>query len=537
MQKKAKMSLEKRHNLTGWAFLIPAALLIFIFCFYPMVQALILSFSKKGTGGSTFVGLANYQRILKDKTFQQCLFNTVFYFIIQVPVMLVLALGLAQLLNNPKIKGKGIFRTLIFLPCATSLVSYSMIFKSLFAQDGLVNNVITAIGFSRIDWFQNAWAARWVIILALIWRWTGYNMVFYLAGLQNIDYSVYEASYIDGATPFQQFLKITVPLLKPTILLTAIMSTSGTLQLFDESVNLTAGGPGKSTMTLAHYIYNISFVETPKFNYAAALSVFILVSVAILSAIQMKVGDKRYYMICGATNTSIDIVRGRLLPGTHLLENFQTLIATQNLGRAMFNSFRNAIVITVVALLVCSIAGYGFEIYHDKGKDILMSILLLAMMLPFVAIMIPLFKMFSAWKLVNTWIALALPSISTPFLIMMFRQAARSFPHDIIEASRLEGLSEIKIFFTMFLPIMKSTYGAAMTVTFMNAWNNYLWPTIILQDKNQITMPMLVANLKSGYSVDYGMLMLGVLICTLPTAVIFLCLQKSFANGIAGAVK
>ena len=293
MQKKAKMSLEKRHNLTGWAFLIPAALLIFIFCFYPMVQALILSFSKKGTGGSTFAGLANYQRILKDKTFQQWLFNTVFYFIIQVPVMLVLALGLAQLLNNPKIKGKGIFRTLIFLPCATSLVSYSMIFKSLFAQDGLVNNVITAIGFSRIDWFQNAWAARWVIILALIWRWTGYNMVFYLAGLQNIDYSVYEASYIDGATPFQQFLKITVPLLKPTILLTAIMSTSGTLQLFDESVNLTAGGPGKSTMTLAHYIYNISFVETPKFNYAAALSVFILVSVAILSAIQMKVGDKR----------------------------------------------------------------------------------------------------------------------------------------------------------------------------------------------------------------------------------------------------
>ena len=289
-KKKAKLSLEKKHNLTGWAFLLPASILIFVFCFYPMSQAILLSFRK--TGG-VFNGAANYARIFKDKTFQQCLFNTFFYFVIQVPIMLVLALMLAQLLNNPKIKGKGIFRTLIFLPCATSLVSYSMIFKSLFAQDGLVNNVITAIGFSRIDWFQNAWAARWVIILALIWRWTGYNMVFYLAGLQNIDYSVYEASYIDGATPFQQFLKITVPLLKPTILLTAIMSTSGTLQLFDESVNLTAGGPGKSTMTLAHYIYNISFVETPKFNYAAALSVFILVSVAILSAIQMKVGDKR----------------------------------------------------------------------------------------------------------------------------------------------------------------------------------------------------------------------------------------------------
>ncbi len=244
-----------------------------------------------------------------------------------------------------------------------------------------------------------------------------------------------------------------------------------------------------------------------------------------------------YYMLCGATNASIDVVRGKLIPGTYLMENFKTLVSMQNLQLAMFNSFRNAIITTFIALLVCSIAGYGFEIYHDKGKDTLMSILLLAMMLPFVAIMIPLFKMFISWGLVNTWIALVIPSISTPFMIMLFRQAARSFPHDIIEAARLEGLSEVQIFFRMFIPIMKSTYGAAMTVTFMNAWNNYLWPTIILQDSKAITMPMLVANLKSGYSVDYGMLMLGVLICTLPTAIIFLCLQKSFANGITGAVK
>lgn len=244
-----------------------------------------------------------------------------------------------------------------------------------------------------------------------------------------------------------------------------------------------------------------------------------------------------YYMLCGATNASIDVVRGKLIPGTYLMENFKTLVSMQNLQLAMFNSFRNAIITTFIALLVCSIAGYGFEIYHDKGKDTLMSILLLAMMLPFVAIMIPLFKMFTSWGLVNTWVALVIPSISTPFMIMLFRQAARSFPHDIIEAARLEGLSEVQIFFQMFIPIMKSTYGAAMTVTFMNAWNNYLWPTIILQDSKAITMPMLVANLKSGYSVDYGMLMLGVLICTLPTAIIFLCLQKSFANGITGAVK
>ena len=289
-KKKAKLSLEKRHNLTGWAFLLPASILIFVFCFYPMSQAILLSFRK--TGG-VFNGAANYARILKDKTFQQCLFNTFFYFVIQVPIMLVLALMLAQLLNNPKIKGKGIFRTLIFLPCATSLVSYSMIFKSLFAPDGVVNRVLMAIGLSSVDWFQSTWPARWVIVIALIWRWTGYNMVFYLAGLQNIEYSVYEAAKIDGANGWKTFWKITVPLLKPTIIMTFIMSINGTLQLFDESVNLTKGGPANSTITMSHYIYNTCFINVPNFGYASAMSFLIFIMVAVLAFINLKVGDTR----------------------------------------------------------------------------------------------------------------------------------------------------------------------------------------------------------------------------------------------------
>ena len=244
-----------------------------------------------------------------------------------------------------------------------------------------------------------------------------------------------------------------------------------------------------------------------------------------------------YYMICGATNKSTDVVAGKLIPGGYIVSNFKSLLDNQDLARAMWNSFRNAVILTVLALLVCSIAGYGFEIYHDKGKDVVMTLLLTAMMIPFAAIMIPLFKMFSTLKMVNSMAAFMLPTISTPFLIMLFRQSARSFPHDIIEAARLDGLSETGIFFRMFFPTMRSTYAAAMTITFMNAWNNYLWPKVILQTDSSITMPMLVANLLGGYTVDYGMLMLGVLICTLPTAIVFFCLQKSFAEGITGAVK
>lgn len=244
-----------------------------------------------------------------------------------------------------------------------------------------------------------------------------------------------------------------------------------------------------------------------------------------------------YYMAVSATNSTVDVSRGRLIPGTYLVENFKNLIANQNLGLALFNSFRNAIVLTILCLLVCSIAGYGFEIYHDKGKDAVFAVLLTAMMVPFAAIMIPMFRMFSTLHLVDTMAAFMIPSIATPFMVMMFRQASRSFPVDIIEAARIDGLSEIGIFFRMFVPTMKSTYSAALIIVFMNAWNNYMWPKIILQKNTSITMPMLVSNLLGGYQVDYGMLMLGVLICTIPTAIIFFCFQKSFTEGITGAVK
>lgn len=243
------------------------------------------------------------------------------------------------------------------------------------------------------------------------------------------------------------------------------------------------------------------------------------------------------WMAVSATNTSKDVVAGRMIPGTYLVQNFKNLAASQNIGGAMLNSFKYSIMLTLLSLLICSLAGYGFEIYHDKGKDSVMSIILLAMMVPFAATMIPLFQMFSKAGLLNSTIGFILPTISTPFLIMLFRQSARSFPHDIMEAARIDGVSEIGIFFKMFFPTMRSTYAAAMTITFMNAWNSYLWPKVIMTDDESITMPMLVANLKAGYTTDYGMLMLGVLLCSIPTVIIFFILQRSFAEGITGAIK
>ena len=244
-----------------------------------------------------------------------------------------------------------------------------------------------------------------------------------------------------------------------------------------------------------------------------------------------------FWMITAATNASVDVARGKIWFGTNLLENFQKLVGGSNLWGSMWNSFFYALVQTIVAMFICSLAGYGFELYHDKQKDLLFSILLLAMMVPQVATMIPLYKMIAGMHMLNTVWGFMLPAISTPFLIMMFRQNSRSFPVDVMEAARIDGLSEFRIFFQMYMPIMKSTYAAAAVITFMNSWNAYLWPKVVMTNNKAQTMPMLIANLAAGYTVDYGVLMLGVLFCSVPTMIIFFILQKQFAEGITGAVK
>lgn len=287
--------LERKTARKGWLFIMPAVILIVMMSFYPMVEAFLLSL-QTGTGNSlTYKGFANYERLPKDNTYVAALGNTFFYLVVQVPVMLLLALLLAAMLNDRRLMFRGFYRTMIFLPVATSLVSCSMIFLQLFSSNGLINSLLINWGWisEPIPFLTNAAYARMVIVVTMLWRWTGYNMVFYLAGLQNIDSQVYEAARIDGASAAQQFTRITVPLLRPIILFTTVLSTNGTLQLFDEVRIMTEGGPGTGTATLSFYIYRITFERVPRFGYAAAMSFTIFVMVAVLAFIQMRVGERK----------------------------------------------------------------------------------------------------------------------------------------------------------------------------------------------------------------------------------------------------
>lgn len=292
---KANHGIESKTNKWGWGFVSLSIIFITLFVFYPTVQSLITSLQSGMGNNLKFVGLDNYKRLITDDTFKKAVGNTFIYLIVQVPIMIVLALIIANALNDSKLKFKGFFRTAIFLPCVTSLVAYSVIMKSIFASDGLVNRLLMALHVISvpIEWVTDPFWAKILIIIAITWRWTGYNMIFYLSGLQNIDPSIYEAAEIDGASSFKKFTKITVPLLKPIILFTTITSTIGTLQLFDEVMNITKGGPANATTTISHYIYNLCFTYTPNFGYAAAVAYVVVVMIVILSLIQFKVGGDR----------------------------------------------------------------------------------------------------------------------------------------------------------------------------------------------------------------------------------------------------
>ncbi|GGG11191.1 carbohydrate ABC transporter permease [Paenibacillus abyssi] len=249
------------------------------------------------------------------------------------------------------------------------------------------------------------------------------------------------------------------------------------------------------------------------------------------------------WMIVSSTNKSSDVTQGKLLPGSFLGQNVSNLFNSIDLVPALLNSAKISITTTVLALLIGSLAGYGFEIYRSRAKDIVFNILLLSMMIPFAALMVPLYRMFASVSQtapfigIDTAASVILPTVTTAFLIFFFRQSTKMFPRDMLEAGRMDGLSELGLFVRIYMPTMKTTYAAAAIITFMSSWNNYMWPLIVLQSPENKTIPLLISNLGSSYAPDYGVIMTAIVIATIPTALVFFLMQKHFVAGMMGSVK
>jgi lactose/L-arabinose transport system permease protein len=243
------------------------------------------------------------------------------------------------------------------------------------------------------------------------------------------------------------------------------------------------------------------------------------------------------WMMISSTNTSVEIMGGKVGLGSALSTNVTNFFTQVDVPLVFWNSAKVAILATLLTIVVSSLAGYGFEMFKSKWRDRIYSLILLTLMVPFAALMIPLFIMMGRAGLINTHIAIMLPSIASAFIIFYFRQSTKAFPTELRDAAKVDGLKEWQIFLFIYVPVMRSTYAAALVIVFMTNWNNYLWPLIVLQSNETKTITLVVSSLASAYYPDFGVVMIGTILATLPTLAIFFAMQRQFVQGMLGSVK
>jgi lactose/L-arabinose transport system permease protein len=291
--KSPRPAARRRHAIgyprhTPYVFLLPTILLFAVFTCYPYVSALWLSLTTNQNGTTAFAGFANYVRLLQDPLFYTALRNTAVILIVQVPIMLALAVLLSVAFNSLLLKARALWRTLYFVPIVMGLVAYGILFRALFsAQDGFVNQLLGIIGIGPIPWLADPFWAKIAIVIAMTWHYTGQSAIIYLAQLQSIPTELYEAASVDGAGAVHRFWHVTLPGLRPALLLTVILSTIGTLQLFDEPYVLTNGGPDNATLTVGMYLYQNGF-QYFDFGYASAIGYALTIIIGVISLVQLR---------------------------------------------------------------------------------------------------------------------------------------------------------------------------------------------------------------------------------------------------------
>lgn len=271
--------------------------LIMIFTIMPLMYSFYLSLQGGRGSQLQFVGTENYQRLLSDQTIAKSFLNTILFAIVLVPIVVSLGVLLANAINKvDSDKLKGLFSVVLFFPSITSPVAYAYLFRHFFAVNGFLNNIL--LRFNVIteanNYLLTATGARIAIIIVCIWAWTGYYTMLILSAMQNINPLLYKAAKIDGASDFQVLTKVSLPLLKPIILLSSVMLSGGIFQLFTEVFIISRGGPEETTLTLAYYIYRLCFEYASQFGYAASIGIIIFLISSIAGFIQLKLGEMEH---------------------------------------------------------------------------------------------------------------------------------------------------------------------------------------------------------------------------------------------------
>lgn len=273
-----------------YVFVLPFLLSFCIFWIYPLISSVTMSFQDIGAVKTEWVGLANYTKLLKDNVFHTAILNSTKYMLFTLLLLIPFPMLFAVLIDSNLVKAKGVWKAILYIPALTSVVISGTLFRLMFTEypTGQMNVLTTALGLGTFKWLKMGWSGMAALLIVACWRWTGVNMLYFLSGLRAIDTSLYEAASIDGASPWQKFRYVTLPLLKPTTVYVVTISVYAGLSMFLESYMLWAGNnsPNNIGLTIVGYLYKRG-IEKNDMGYACAVGVVLLVVALTINIIQL----------------------------------------------------------------------------------------------------------------------------------------------------------------------------------------------------------------------------------------------------------
>jgi ABC-type sugar transport system permease subunit len=552
----------RRAGLAPWLFLAPYLFVFLAFFLLPALWSAVLSLTDwKIVGTPHFVGVKNYARLLNDPLFYTALKNTVVYTAVIVPLMALVGLGLALLLNQP-LRGRVLTRTAVFGSYVVMVSVVGIIWRWVLDPTGagIVNYYLGKLGLGPLAWLAAPQTAMLSIIIATMWWTAGYNMVLYLAGLQDIPVAAREAARIDGANTWQEFRHVTLPMLKPVTFFVVVMSIAKSFQVFGQVYVMTQGGPSNSTLTIVNYLYVVGFTWF-EMGYAAAIAYALFALLLVITVIQFRMVSREsgggfvrtellvrlgLYVLMGLVlvlwlgpllwmlSTSLKpegqilSLIPRWIPKVFTLQNYRDVLVKFALVAWGVNS------LVVVAIP----AAYAFAKMRFRGQQWIFLLILSTILVPVHITIVPLFIGLAKLKLTDTYFSLIMPTVANGFGVFLLRQFFQGIPQELEEAAIIDGASQLGVLVRVVLPLSRPPIMAVAIFLFILSWNDFMWPLIVTNTDATRTLPVglassLAGTVSGGAIAYYGMSMAGSVLATVPALLIFVLLQRYFVQGIA----
>jgi ABC-type sugar transport system permease subunit len=559
-------------GLAPWLFLAPYLLVFLAFFFLPALWSAVVSLTDwKIVGTPRFVGLKNYFRLFTDPLFFTSLKNTLLYTVIIVPLMASLGLGLALLLNQP-LRGRVVTRTCVFASYVVMVSVVGIVWRWILDPTGagIVNYYLGKLGVGPLPWLAAPESAMLSIIIATMWWTAGYNMVLYLAGLQDIPVAVREAARIDGVTAWQEFRYVTLPMLRPVTFFVVVMSIAKSFQVFGQVFVMTQGGPSNSTLTIVNYLYVVGFTWF-EMGYAAAIAYALFALLLVITVIQFRMVSHEsgagfvradllarlgLYSLMGLVaflwvsplvwmlSTSLKpegqilSLVPRWIPKAFTLENYRDVLDKFRLVAWGVNSMVVAAGATILGLVVSIPAAYAFAKMRFRGQHRIFLLILSTILVPVHITIVPLFLGLAKLKLTDTYFSLIMPNVANGFGVFLLRQFFQGIPQELEEAAVIDGASRLGILLRVVLPLSRPPIMAVAIFLFILSWNDFMWPLIVTNTDATRTLPVglassLAGTVSGGAIAYYGMSMAGSVLATVPVLLFFVLMQRYFVQGIA----